>query len=350
MRLPRALVVVLLWLAVVCSLATAIYPVVTQADTDENDPANDPYLVPMKDSKSYHAQMFDSYKQRIEQLQAEISNMGPEGATSMAATKIQMVIEELQLSRAEACKQVLHNHGINANWTVDPHMDQAMGGIAAGYDNAARLPLEKHYRVLAPDYVPPPPPATTWEQRLDAHVAELAPQDSAPAVQDLSDLDLGESASTTADANDAVREVQELGATMVSGDDALNATANVTANETQKKPYIEDPLVIMKKIAKAETKTKVAQDGMAAASCCDLDGMPWGCTHSQQCTDYHAELEQLGVRLAAAQQELVEAQRVKGECVTFMEEMKAKRGPDNRVTQMIVDGINEDRGWSKPWR
>lgn len=346
MRLPRALVVVLLWLAVVCSLATAIYPVVTQGDRDENDPANDPYLVPTKDSKSINAQMFDSYKHRIWELQGKISNMGEEGATSLAAAKIQMEIEELQLSRAEACKQVLHNHGINANWTVDPHMDQAMGGIAAGYDNAAKDPLKKHYRVLAPDYVPPPPPATTYEHRLDAAIANLNPHDSAPAVQDLSDLDLGETASTTADANDAVREVQELDATTMSGDDALNAVAN----ETQKKPYIEDPLVITKKIAKAENRTKVVQDGMAAASCCDLDGMPWGCSHTQQCTDYHAELEQLGERLAAAQQELVKAQRVKRECVTFMEEMKAKRGPDNRITKMIVDGIDEHRGWSKPWR
>ena len=97
----------------------------------------DPNRVPKKDFQSYHAQLNNAYRDRIFQKQAELDMM--EQKNSMEAIKTSMVINELELNRAEACRNVLRAHGVEAalaDWKTQPQrsIDNALAGARNGYD------------------------------------------------------------------------------------------------------------------------------------------------------------------------------------------------------------------------
>merc|ERR1711988_267789 len=111
-----------------------------KASTDAVDlgGSNDPDLIPLKDCKSFHAQLHNRYKKRIEDYETRMETARP-----LEKIKMRMIIADLELDRAEACKNVLQQHGVEVEWKVDPKKDNAIGAVKGGVDsNVVSKPIE----------------------------------------------------------------------------------------------------------------------------------------------------------------------------------------------------------------
>lgn len=102
--------------------------------------ANKPFTTPLRDYENIDAHTSDAYNEKIGDYEVKLAN--EKNMTSKRAIKYQSVINDLELSRAEACKKVLQMNGLPVDWKVEPKIDSASGHTPGGYDSPM-VPLRK---------------------------------------------------------------------------------------------------------------------------------------------------------------------------------------------------------------
>jgi len=253
----------------------------------------DPNRVPKKDFQSYHAQLNNAYRDRIFQKQAELDMM--EQKNSMEAIKTSMVINELELNRAEACRNVLRAHGVEAalaDWKTQPQrsIDNALAGARNGYDTP--MVPENYTSTLTLSPTPAP----------------------GPNIRDVTMITLNPSWPRTMAANQQTPTNRRL----------LEAAEAGNPND--------GPKELHEKISKMEDEiNEYVKDAPS-----DVSSMTSSALHWQKVLQQKKDL------LEVLKQRLHRYEAVKNECIPFLKDMRARRSnPKYDFTAMIVKGLDK---------
>jgi hypothetical protein len=247
---------------------------IDEASSEENEP----FTTPMRDYESLNAHTSDVYKEKMQDyvaLRAMEKNQ-----TSKQAVKYTSIINDLELSRAEACKHVLVMHAVPiggkpaAQWKVEPKVDTPSGHVPGGYDSPM-VPLRKLLSEKATE-------------------TNLKPSDY-----------LRPSDTFAAEYHLVLMSKTELGE--VQTNEAASAAANTTANATV--PTWHSMAAEVKQLSPL---AKNASDE-EAGEVCQGDNR-WLEPCQKIVTRKRALMEKIGVLEAAMRKE----SRVKEECIPFM--------------------------------
>jgi len=279
----------------------------------------------MSDVVNYDAHLSTVYGTKIAGYSRDLDLI--KDKQSLPAIRLGMIIHELELSRAEACRKVLKMHHVDNDWVTDPTVDESIGNVQKGYDTPM-VPLRKLLSVPKPEAGDThPAPQSAQGQAANTkpivkpttvlHIAPLNDEEEDSSAVDLGEMDHSSTQSQTLSAEQArVQEAQEVIAQIKS--QARAATSNVpelkyseVAAELEGNGKSLVKVLSMEKFVCAGT---VENHGATSAACLKL---------REQATTFKAKRKLLT-------HELKGLSKVKEDCDNFVTSMKARRSTKSR--------------------
>jgi len=284
----------------------------------------------MRDAVNFDAHLNTMYAKKIDGYSRDLDLV--KDKTSKQAMRLQMIVHELELSRAEACRKVLKMHHVDNKWVTDPTVDESIGNMQKGYDTPM-VPLRKLLSTPKPEADGKPAPQSTQGQQGQAatakpaaptvlHIAPLNDKEEETPVDlaDLGEMDHSSAQTLSMTSEQAgMQEAEEVIAEIKS--QAAAATSN-TSNSTEVKYSVVEAKV--QSIGQSLVRL-LATEKIVCASGTEDHG-----PDSQACLKLKTQVETLKGDSKEANDELKGVSKVKEECNDFVTEMKARRSTKSR--------------------